>query len=490
MTTSYPFDQISIPYRAPKPRKHGLTMVLDKGLTLNELKGFVETAGHYVDVIKFGWATSRLIEKSILEQKVECLLDNNINSCLGGSFTELAFMKGQVSYLMDSAKDMGFNCYEISDGIIDISQNDKLNLIEAAKQRDFIVFSEQGKKDEVKDRRLTLEQRVSNSKTELAAGAWKVIVEARENGCTGIFDDNGDVIPSTVEGLLQQIDISNFLFEAPIVSQQEWLVHNFGTNINLGNIKPEDVITLESIRCGLRANTMTQFHIDGNSIRLRLGPSGAYEAAMEGDNIIIVDALRASSTIVTALSEGVTSVKPVLSISDCVGELTAGERGGKKSSNLMLDNSPVEFLNRRWEGKELVLTTTNGTECIHSAASGEGCVLIGSMLNLTAIAEYVEKNLKMDKRNISIIIAGRNNAIAGEDLHVASEIAFLIKGTVIKGYINPEYFGDSLQCFLNSDSGVNLIAQGRIKDVEFCAQKNLFNVVPLYDKPTKTICLV
>ena len=488
--TTLAFDKLELPYRQAKPRTYGITMVLDKGVGLSQTENFLDVSAEYCDVVKFGWATSRLISKKIIIEKVRLLRKNNIKVCLGGSFGELAYAKGMSEYLMDEAIDIGFDSFEVSDGIVDIAQSEKLKLIEMAVNKGFTVFSEQGKKDELEDRHISVEQRIKASLDELNAGASKIIMEARESGTFGIFDNKGEVIPNIIEDLCKDIELNDIMFEAPLVKQQEWLVSNFGPNINLGNVSLDDCMTLESVRRGLRAATMIEFHLSKREISLRLGPAGALEAANEGDTIIIVDALRASSTIVTALGEKIRSVKPVLLINDCHGELTAGERGGKKSPNLMYDNSPNEFLNEKFKDKELVLTTTNGTECIHAAASGKGKVLIGSMLNLKAIASYAEKHLDSGDKNISIIIAGRNNAIADEDLHVASEIAFSIKNSVIKGYIKPVYYEDSLKCFINSDSGVNLISQGKIRDVEFCAQRNLYDVVPYYNNETKKITLL
>jgi len=186
----------------------------------------------------------------------------------------------------------------------------------------------------------------------------------------------------------------------------------------------------------------------------------------------------------------VKTVKPVLSISQCVGDLTAGERGGVKSPNLMLDNSPLEFLNKKYKNRNLTLTTTNGTECIIAAASGDSEVLIGSMLNLKAIARFSEHYLKNHNKKLSIVIAGRNNTIAEEDLHVASEIAFSIKNSVVKGYIQPLFHEDSLGCFVNSDSGKNLISKGKFSDVEFCAQRDVYDVVPVYSSKTNSISII
>ena len=155
-------------------------------------------------------------------------------------------------------------------------------------------------------------------------------------------------------------------------------------------------------------------------MRVELGVGGALSASERGGVIVVVDAIRATSTIVTALANGITSVKPVATTEDCVGEMTAGERGGEKIPQLDCDNSAVAFCSDRFRGKQLVLTSTNGTECIMAAASNSAStVIIGALLNVSTVAQFALETARISGLNITVVIAGRNNRPAPEDVIVA-----------------------------------------------------------------------
>ena len=192
---------------------------------------------------------------------------------------------------------------------------------------------------------------------------------------------------------------------------------------------------------------MRHFHLEVPGVKIELGPSGALAASLRGDVIVVVDAIRASAKIVTALANGIVGVKPVVSVDSCVGEVTAGERGGKKLAGLNPDAS----------------------------------VLIGAMLNATAVAKYALSEAQRKGSQISVVIAGRNNQPVIEDIFAASEIALSIPGANLTSEIDLQTSEDPVGDFLASESGQNLIRLKRTSDVIWCAQKNIYDVVPVYD---------
>jgi 2-phosphosulfolactate phosphatase len=357
---------------------------------------------------------------------------------------------------------------------------DKLALIRQARELDFTVMSEVGKKFELEDKHYPLKQRVEDILAELAAGAAKVIIEARESGSFGIFDKDGEVIPEFLEGIVSAAGIQRILFEAPRISQQQWLVTNLGNSVNLGNVAPEDCINLETLRLGMRAGTLKEYHLAQVSVSIEQGVGGAMHAASKNDVIIVVDALRCSTTVIAALASGARSVRPVVSADECTGEVTAGERGGKKIPGLDYDNSPLSLSAPELKGKSITLTTTNGTECIKASSAHGSPVLIGALVNASAVAAKALQMAQQLGRNISIVMAGRNNQLATEDLISASEIVANLPAVTLKCYIRPVYAPDLMRAFLESDSGRGIIEQGRRDDVLYCGQKDTHTTVPIY----------
>lgn len=215
-------------------------------------------------------------------------------------------------------------------------------------------------------------------------------------------------------------------------------------------------------------------------LTLGLGPDAASAAAARGDVIIIVDALRASSTIVTALVGGIRSIRAVATPEECVGDLTAGERGGRKIEQLDLDNSPRSFLGETYRGRDLVMTTTNGTACILAATSQPaGAVLIGSLLNCSAVAGAAEAFAANEGRNVAIVLAGRRGEMAPEDLIASSEMAARFPRIEVRGDFAPLVSHDFEHDFLHSPAGQNLTSLGLRDDVVFCAQKDRYALVPV-----------
>jgi len=246
------------PSRTHKPREAGLTHVLDKGMSVSDVEGLLEVAAAYVDIIKFGWGTSVVIEN--LDAKIDLCAKRGIQVYCGGSLFELALQRGKVDDYVAYLRDRGIGMIEISDGVIELPAEEKLRHIERL-AKDFKVLSEVGSKDETVV--VAPYRWVKQIKDELSAGAWKVITEGRESGTVGLYRGSGEIRTGLIEEIEIQIDTSRLMFEAPQKAQQVWLIKHFGPNVNLGNIPPGEVIALETIRQGLRADTMLSRNGDG-----------------------------------------------------------------------------------------------------------------------------------------------------------------------------------------------------------------------------------
>jgi 2-phosphosulfolactate phosphatase len=479
MKTAFAF--LDGPARSAKPRESGVTMVLDKNLSVTELENIVAVSADYMDLVKFGWCTSAVSPRDLVRQKCEILRANDIHVCPGGTLMELAFVQGKLPQFLAEARSLGFSCIEVSNGVVPISETDKLDCIKRALDLGFRVVSEVGSKIVEEDDRLHLEQRVEQTRRELECGVWKVIMESRESGTLGIFDSKGKTQMDLLRSLVEALNVDDLIFEAPLKQQQVDLILRLGNRVNLGNIPPQDVVPLETLRLGMRGDTLRHYHLALPKVRVELGAGGALSASQRGDVIVVVDAIRATSTIVTALANGITSVKPVATAEDCVGEITAGERGGRKIPQLDYDNSPVAFCSDRFRGKQLVLTSTNGTECIMAAASNSAStVIIGALLNVSAVAQFALETARTSGRNITVVIAGRNNRPAPEDVIVASEIISQLHGAPVESNIPLITSTDFVLDFLNSESGRNLSSLGRSEDIIFCGQKDKYDVVPIF----------
>ncbi|HUZ83468.1 MAG TPA: phosphosulfolactate synthase [Gaiellales bacterium] len=243
-------DLLKLPERTPKPRKDGITHVLDRGLSIADIDGLVEVAGEYVDVVKLGWGTA--VATGNLAAKLSRYRDHGITAMFGGTLTELAIAQGRLEELVKWLHELGIEHIELSDGTINLDHDHKLALISSL-AKEFTVLSEVGSKD---DTRIMAPFRwVEQIQSELAAGAWKVVAEARESGSVGIFRHDGEVRQGLVDEIAHQVPVDRLLFEAPRKDQQVWFVRRFGANVNLGNVTPEDVLSLETIRVGLRSDT-------------------------------------------------------------------------------------------------------------------------------------------------------------------------------------------------------------------------------------------
>ncbi|TML17115.1 MAG: phosphosulfolactate synthase [Actinobacteria bacterium] len=216
---------LDLPARAPKPRHTGLTHVIDKGLNLRDIEGLFDTAGDYVDVVKLGWGTSYVTRN--LEKKIALYRSFETPVVCGGTLFEAVVARGKLDEYKSWLLEQRFSHVEISDGAVEIPRERKLELVQWSKE-------------------------------ELEAGAWKVITEARESGTAGIFRPTGELRTGLVDELAHEIDIGDLIFEAPTKAAQAWFVKHLGPEVNLGNIPPDEVIPLETLRLGLRADTIKE----------------------------------------------------------------------------------------------------------------------------------------------------------------------------------------------------------------------------------------
>lgn len=243
-----------IPDRTAKPRQSGLTMVMDKGLSLREVEDFLSTSTNYADIIKLGWATSYVTPN--LKEKIALYHSAGLPVYFGGTLFEAFVVRNQFEEYRKLLDKYGLEYAEVSDGSIDMIQDDKCEYIRKLAMQ-VTVLSEVGSKDEAKI--IPPYKWIQLMKAELQAGAWKVIGEAREGGTVGLFRSSGEVRQGLVEEILTQIPSESILWEAPQKEQQVWFVKLLGANVNLGNIAPHEVIPLETIRLGLRGDTFTHF---------------------------------------------------------------------------------------------------------------------------------------------------------------------------------------------------------------------------------------
>ena len=244
-------DFLGLPMRPSKPRERGLTHVIDKGLTLAEIDGMFESAGDYVDIVKLGWGTSYVTRN--LREKVQRYHDHGTPVMCGGTLLEAAVARGRVEEFRRWNQDVGFTHVEVSDGTLRMERESKQELISTLAE-EFVVLSEVGSKDQ--DSIFAPYQWVAWIREELEAGAWKVITEARETGTAGIFRGTGEVRSGLIDEIVHEIPLDSLLFEAPQKEQQAWFIRHLGPEVNLGNIPPDEVIPLETLRLGLRSDTL------------------------------------------------------------------------------------------------------------------------------------------------------------------------------------------------------------------------------------------
>lgn len=239
-----------VPEREQKPRQNGLTMVMDKGLSLGGVEDMLSSSGDYIDIVKFGWATSYVTKN--LGEKIELYRSAGIPVYFGGTLFEAFLVRNQVDdyrRLIDKYK---LEYAEISDGSIELDHEEKCKYISSFAEQ-VTVLSEVGSKDAEKI--IPPYQWINLMRAELEAGAWKVIGEAREAGNVGLFRSSGEVRMGLVQEILTEIPSEKILWEAPQKEQQVFFIELCGPNANLGNIATNDIIPLETVRLGLRSDT-------------------------------------------------------------------------------------------------------------------------------------------------------------------------------------------------------------------------------------------
>jgi phosphosulfolactate synthase len=248
------FKLKQIPERPVKPRDKGLTMVMDKGLSLREAEDMISVSGEYTDIVKLGFGTSYVTPR--LEEKIKMYQSNGIIVYFGGTLFEAYIVRNQFEDYIKVLEKMGMEHAEISDGSIELPHDLKLEYIRKLSKY-VTVLSEVGSKDVEKI--IPPYQWIELMEAELNAGAWKVIAEAREAGNVGVYRSSGEVREGLVQEILTKIPEEKIIWEAPQKAQQTYFIKLVGANVNLGNIASNDVIPLETLRLGLRSDTFTFF---------------------------------------------------------------------------------------------------------------------------------------------------------------------------------------------------------------------------------------
>mgnify|MGYP001560922093 CR=1 FL=1 len=250
MKTILPF----IPDRPPKPRKYGLTMVMDKGLSVREAEDFMSVGSEYTDFVKLGFGTSLITPG--FEDKIKIYKKAGCIPYFGGTLFEAFIIRNMFNEYIGFLDKHEIDMVEVSDGSYDIDHKKKLEYISTLAKRGTVI-SEVGSKK--KDVIYSPDEWVAMMKSELHAGSSKVIAEARESGTIGIYNDDGSVNIPLIKEISEHVKLDNVIWEAPLKAQQAWFIKNFGSNVNLGNIAPNEIIPLETLRLGLRGDTFFQF---------------------------------------------------------------------------------------------------------------------------------------------------------------------------------------------------------------------------------------
>jgi phosphosulfolactate synthase len=239
-----------LPERTVKPRETGLNMMMDKGMSNTRTEYIIDACGELIDFVKFGFGTSYFTKN--LTVKMAMYREADIQCYLGGTLFEAFIVRGMFEDYRKLIDNLGLEVAEVSDGCIQIPQDEKLRYIETL-SKDVRVLSEVGNK--TTDHELSEKDWINKMRTELDAGSWRVIAEARESGTIGIYDAGGKAKTSMIDHISEEIGTENILWEAPQKAQQVWFINHFGANVNLGNIAPDEIIPLETLRSGLRGDT-------------------------------------------------------------------------------------------------------------------------------------------------------------------------------------------------------------------------------------------
>jgi phosphosulfolactate synthase len=243
---------LATPHRPVKPRLVGITHVLDKGSSLARVHATLASVAEFIDIWKFGWGTSYLDRE--LSDKVMALDHHGVRACTGGTLLEVAWLQDKTKQFFDWVTAAGFHCVEVSNGATEMPTASKRELIGVALERGLDVLSEVGSKNP--EHQASPQQWVDEILGDLTAGALWVVAEGRESGTVGLYDAAGEVRRDVVEAIERDVDGARLIYEAPRRSQQAWLIRHLGPNVNLGNILADEITSVESLRLGLRADTI------------------------------------------------------------------------------------------------------------------------------------------------------------------------------------------------------------------------------------------
>jgi phosphosulfolactate synthase len=244
---------LRVPDRSAKPRRNGLTYVLDSGLTPDQTRAFLGQAGHLVDIVKVGWGIGYV--DPTLEERIALCAAHDCPVTPGGTLLEIAVQQSRLNQLRDWALKLGMTHIEVSDGLRALPPGRKQALIRGL-AADFVVLAETGAKSGSYPP--TPAQWAEEMLGDLEAGASRVVAEGRESGTVGLYHPTGEVRESLVAGILDRVPADKVIFEAPARSQQAWFVRQCGSDVNLGNVAPAGVLALETLRLGLRADTASR----------------------------------------------------------------------------------------------------------------------------------------------------------------------------------------------------------------------------------------
>jgi phosphosulfolactate synthase len=242
---------LDLPPRSSKPRRAGVTHVLDKGVPMAELEPLLEVVAPHVDVWKLGWGTAYLDPK--VGEKVALLARHEILACVGGTLLEVAWAQGRAAACLEWAGELGFPCVEVSNGAVGMPVADKRRLITRSAGR-FTVLAEVG----AKDPRVPVSAAAwaAEMAGDLEAGATWVVAEGRESGTVGLYAPDGSVREDVVDAVARAVGHRLIVFEAPRKHQQAWFIRRFGADVGLGNVAAPEVLGVEALRLGLRADTV------------------------------------------------------------------------------------------------------------------------------------------------------------------------------------------------------------------------------------------
>ncbi|MCI5055940.1 MAG: phosphosulfolactate synthase [Flavobacteriales bacterium] len=265
------FHLPQIPERSQKPRSSGVTMMMDKGLSIREAENFIDASGHLTDLVKFGFGSSYITNN--LQEKIKLYQSAGIKVYLGGTLFEAFYIRKMLDDYKKLLEKYGLDTMEVSDGSVLMPTQKKCEIINYF-AKDFTVLSEVGSKEE--GIIVSPNKWVKMMTTELEAGSWKVIAEARESGTVGIYRSNGTAHTMLINKILNKVNKEDILWEAPKKAQQVWFIKLLGANVNLGNIAPNEMIPLESLRLGLRGDTFFTF-LEEEKENLELEASNAFD---------------------------------------------------------------------------------------------------------------------------------------------------------------------------------------------------------------------